>query len=135
MAILFNYNGYLINESILKVENNSHKINSILQIFHPEKQYPSKEHYNLKGLILNIFFFFLGLFGLFTFSTVWVILGFIICTISGYNIYSDYTSIRQKPFYSIIILLKNDQLPLSLNFNDKIKAEEFYALINGQMKK
>jgi hypothetical protein len=46
MAILFNYNGYLINESILKVENNSHKINSILQIFHPEKQYPSKEHYN-----------------------------------------------------------------------------------------
>lgn len=114
MEELFNNGTTSVTASILKHRAQSIPIRTIIKVS------DFKMPLEIKTFIINVGFGVLGLVGIFTFKTIWVIIGLIALGIGGYNVYD----ISTRSHYMVIVEFSNGE---KLNF-DFPKAETAIAL-------
>ncbi len=94
--IFFQADNVLVTSSKLVYGSNYYPLGAIKSVVY------FKNSLDISGLLINAVFFLAGIYGIFTFSTVGIILGLIAVVICGYNLKNFYAEM-QNPTFTVAV--------------------------------
>ena len=119
MEELFNNGSTIVTMATLKYRAQSYPISTIVKV--SDFKMPPE----IKGFIINGIIGFLGLVGIFSFKTIWVIVGLIAVGIGGWNCYD----IIKRAHYMVIVEFSNGE-KINFDFPTRETAIELRDAIN-----
>jgi hypothetical protein len=99
---LFDESGVLVTRTKMSYEGKDYQLNSIKSVLY------IKEPFSVSDFLINIAITIAGLYGIFTFSTVGLILGLIGLGIGGFNVRNMYRDIKD-PVYIVCVELHSGE--------------------------
>lgn len=120
--ILFEDGNVLITSTKLVYGGNYYPLGSIKSVVY------FKLSLDISGLLMNAVFFLAGIYGIFTFSTVGLILGLIAVIVCGFNLKNFYAEI-QNPTYIVAVDFHSGE-SISIKTGGKNSAKKLHDVLH-----